>query len=58
MQAIRHKRHKDVGFNAGVLLMKNGAYGQIAFEVAKGLFDLGELDVILPQPRRVLAAKI
>src|ERR671914_1032449 len=57
-EAIGHKGDKDVCFNARLLLVVNRPDRQIIFELFEGLFDLGQLDVVLPQLSRVLSAEI
>ena len=58
IEAIGQEGHEDVGLDAGIGLMKNGAQGQVTFEIAEDGFDLGELQVTLPEDGRVLGREI
>src|ERR671915_89363 len=50
--------NKDMGFNACLLRVINRPDRQVAFELFEGLFDLGQLDVVLPQLSGVFSTEI
>ena len=49
LQAVGKERHEDARLNAFVLLVIDGADRQIVLQLLESLFDLGELNVELPQ---------
>lgn len=49
VQAIGQERNEDVGLDAVLELVVDGAQGQIVFEVFEGRLHFGELDVKLPE---------
>ena len=57
-QAIGDERDEDVGLDAMIELVVDGPDRQIALELLEGLLDLGELDVITPELRRVGVAEV
>ena len=54
LQAIGDEGHEDVGLDALIDLVVDGADRQIAFELLEGLLDLGELNTatVRRDPRR------
>ena len=58
IQTIGQKRYKDVSLDARVLLVIDGADGQITFEIAEDGFDFRQLNVALPQDRRVFIREV
>ena len=58
MQAIGEEANEDVRFDAALLLMMDRTDRQVALEVPKRLFDLGKLDIILPQLGRVVRGQV
>jgi hypothetical protein len=53
LQAVSDKSDENVRFNPLLELMVDRADSQITLEIAEGLFNLGQLDIKLPQPRRI-----
>jgi hypothetical protein len=49
LQAVRQEGHEDVGLDAFLGLVEDRPNGQVVLDLLEGLFDLGELDVELPQ---------
>ena len=58
LQAIGHEGDEDVRLDAVLVLVVNWPDRQVAFEFLEGLLDFGELDVIAPQHRRVVAFEV
>jgi hypothetical protein len=58
MQTVGEKGHEDVGLDALVGVMKDRPQGQVALEIAKGSFDFGEQNVLLPEQCGILSGKI
>ena len=58
LQAIGDEGDEDVGLDAIVGLVVDGADRQIAFQLLEGLLDLGELNVVAPQCGGILAGEI
>lgn len=58
VQAVGQKGDEDVRFDARLVLMVDRPDGQVAFEGLKRLFDLRELDVVVPQLGGVVAGEI
>jgi hypothetical protein len=58
LKALGHKGNKDVCFNARLLRVINRPDRQVAFELFEALFDLGQLDGVLPQFSRVFSTEI
>ena len=48
MQAVGEERDEDVRLDPGFELVMDGTNRQVPLEIAEGLFDFGELDVVLP----------
>jgi hypothetical protein len=53
MQAVSDKSGENVRFNPLLELMVDRADSQITLEIAEGFLNLGQLDIKLPQPRRI-----
>ena len=47
LHAVGQKGDEDVGFDAALVLVEDRTDGQIAFEIAEGLFGGDELRVVL-----------
>jgi hypothetical protein len=44
LQAVGNEGHEDVGLDALIGLVVDGADGQVAFQLLEGLLDFGELN--------------
>jgi len=53
VQAVGEERDKDVGLDPLLVLVEDRADGQITFERFEGSLDLDELQVELPEFRRI-----
>jgi hypothetical protein len=53
VHAVREECDEDVRFDALLFLVKDGPDREIAFECFEGCLDLDELQIELPELRRV-----
>lgn len=53
VQAVGEERDKDVRFDTALFLVEDGSDGEITFERSEGRFDLDQLQVELPEFRRI-----
>ena len=58
MQAIGEEGDEDVGFDTAFQLMEDRPDGEIALEVAEGLLDVDELEIVAPQSGGVVVGEI
>src|SRR5882757_11223536 len=58
VQAVGEEGDEDVGFDALLVLVEDGADGEVALEVLEGLFDGDELDVVLPEQGWIVVGEI
>ena len=58
VETVGEEGHEDVSLDARVLLMMHRPEGQITLEVAEDGFDLGQLDVPLPEDGGVFTREI
>ena len=58
VQAVGEEADEDVGFDASVELVKDGAQAEVALEGAKALFDAHEIDVVAPELGGVFAGEV
>ena len=56
MHGVAEEGDHDVGFNPRLELVPDGAHLDFAFQGAEGGFGLGELDIGLPEARRIVRA--
>ncbi len=58
VQAIRQEGDEDVGFDTTFQLMEDPPDGEIALEVAEGLLDVDELEIVAPQSGGIVVVEI
>ena len=52
-ETVTEEGNQDMGFNAALDPVKDGSQVQFAFECAENGFNLGELNVLLPELLRI-----
>ena len=58
LQAVGEKGDEDVGFDAPLVAMKDRPDRQVAFEGLKRLLHRDELNVVLPEQRRIAFVRL
>jgi hypothetical protein len=58
LHAVGQEGDEDMGLDPLLVLMEDRADRQVALEIAEGLFDGDELDVVLPELGRIIVGKI
>ena len=58
MQAIGDERDEEVRLDPGFALMEDRADREVVLELLEGLFDLGELHIVLPERRGVFVGQV
>jgi len=58
MQRISHERHKDMGFNPFLFLMKYRSNCHISFQIPEGFFNLHQLRIEAPEFSRITAGQV
>jgi len=58
LQTVGDDGDEDMRFDAIIAVMVNGPYRQIALEFLDGLFDFGQLHILLPQLCRIRGGEV
>ena len=58
VQAIGDERDEEVRLDPGFALMEDRADREVVLEVLEGLFDLGELHIVVPERRGVFVGQV
>jgi hypothetical protein len=58
LKGVGEEGDEDVGLDAPFVLVEDRADREVALQVLERLFDRDELDVVLPEDRRVLVGQI